>query len=107
MVKSIQSREEYEEILSSQKKVVILWTAPWCSHCKAIAPKLDQYEKEYVDLTFIKADIDDLPDVAQDADITGMPTFKFIDEGQLKAHLTGANDAQLLQGIKNLAAITH
>jgi len=31
------------------------------SHCKAIAPKLAQYNEDFEDITFIKVDIDDLP----------------------------------------------
>ncbi|KAF9161278.1 Cytoplasmic thioredoxin isoenzyme 2 [Mortierella sp. AD011] len=104
MVKTIESREEYEKILSSNKKVVVQWSAIWCSHCKAIAPKLAQFDHDYEDITFIKVDIDDLLDVSEEAGLRAMPTIHFFHNGEKFDELVGADDTKLLEHINNLAA---
>ncbi|KAI7817461.1 thioredoxin-like protein [Gamsiella multidivaricata] len=102
-IKVVTSREEYDEILSSQEKVVVQWSAVWCSHCKAIAPKLAQYDEDYAGITFIKVDIDDLPDVSEEAGLRAMPTIHFFHNRQKVDELVGADNTALLQQIKDLA----
>ncbi|KAF9356629.1 Cytoplasmic thioredoxin isoenzyme 2 [Mortierella sp. AD094] len=104
MVKTIESREEYEKTLFSNKKVVIQWSAVWCSHCKAIAPTLAQFDRDYEDITFIKVDIDDLPDVSEEAGLRAMPTIHFFHNGEKFDELVGADNTRLLEQVNNLAA---
>ncbi|KAF9951824.1 Cytoplasmic thioredoxin isoenzyme 2 [Mortierella alpina] len=104
MIKQVESREEFDKVLASHDKVVIQFTAVWCSHCKAIAPKLTEYDQDFEDITFIKVDIDDLPEVSQDAGIRAMPTIHFIYQGQRSDELVGADNTKLIQQINALAA---
>ncbi|CAO3572665.1 unnamed protein product [Mortierella alpina] len=104
MIKQVKSREEFDQVLASHAKVVIQFTAIWCSHCKAIAPTLAEYDRDFEDIAFIKVDIDDLPEVSEDAGIRAMPTIHFIYQGQRSDELVGADNTKLIQQINALAA---
>ena len=51
---------------------------------------------EYTDVVFIKVDVDENEDTAQEYGISAMPTFKFVKEGKTVAEVVGGN----LEGLK-------
>lgn len=57
-----------------------------------IAPKFEALSKQYPNVTFLKVNVDDSGDIAQDAGITAMPTFKGFKNGQLIETIQGANE---------------
>ncbi|RKF65969.1 Thioredoxin [Erysiphe neolycopersici] len=50
---------------------------------------------------FVKVDVDEVPDVAQELGIRAMPTFIFYEKGERTNHITGANPAALEIAIKS------
>ena len=56
--------------------------ATWCGPCKMIAPKLEQMDKDMDNVVFLKVDVDEAEDVAQEYNISAMPTFVFLKNGQ-------------------------
>ena len=76
MVKMIGTKAEFDELLQSDKLVVVDFTATWCPPCQMIAPKFAEHAdvvKDYAEL--VKVDVDENSDTAQDCGITCMPTF--------------------------------
>lgn len=61
----------------SDKKLVVLdFFATWCGPCKAMAPAMEQMEKKYAGkIEFRKIDVDQEPELAQQYNITGVPTI--------------------------------
>ncbi|KAG0085538.1 Cytoplasmic thioredoxin isoenzyme 2 [Podila epicladia] len=104
MVKTVDSDAEYYHILASSRKVVVQWSAAWCSHCKAIAPKLAEYDDDFADVTFIKVDVDEFPEVSEKAGLRAMPTFHFYLNGLKADELVGADNAKLIRCINRLAS---
>ena len=47
-----------------------------------IAPKLEQMDKDMDNVVFLKVDVDEAEDVAQEYNISAMPTFVFLKNGQ-------------------------
>ncbi|CAH0718431.1 unnamed protein product, partial [Brenthis ino] len=77
---------------AGDKLVVIDFKATWCGPCKIIGPKLDELANEHVDsVVVLKVDVDDCEDIAADYDISAMPTFVFIKNGQKLEEFSGAN----------------
>ncbi|EDN07099.1 disulfidisomerase [Histoplasma capsulatum] len=76
----------YQEIvINSDKDVLLEFYAPWCGHCKALAPKYEQLAKLYADdpefaskviIAKIDATANDVPD-----EIQGFPTVKLFPAG--------------------------
>jgi thioredoxin 1 len=86
-----------EEVLQSEKPVLIDYWAEWCGPCKMIAPALEEIAGEYSDrLKVVKLNIDDNPQTPPKYGIRGIPTLMVFKNGQVEATKVGAaSKAQL------------
>ena len=86
-----------EEVLQSERPVLIDYWAEWCGPCKMIAPVLDEIANEYSDrLKVVKLNIDDNPQTPPKYGIRGIPTLMVFKNGQVEATKVGAvSKAQL------------
>ncbi|KMQ89714.1 thioredoxin 2 [Lasius niger] len=71
--------------------VVIDFFAVWCGPCKMIGPLIEELSKELKDVVFLKVDVDECEDIAAEYEISSMPTFIFIKEGNVLETFSGAN----------------
>ncbi|KAF3400949.1 Thioredoxin-1, partial [Talaromyces pinophilus] len=100
-VKQLANKSEFDAALKSDKLVVVDAFAEWCGPCKAIAPKVHAWSEEHTDVDFVKFDVDESPDVAQELGIRAMPTFLFFKNGQKITEVVGVNPPALEAAIKN------
>ena len=86
-----------EEVLQSERPVLIDYWAEWCGPCKMIAPVLDEIATEYSDrLKVVKLNIDENPQTPPKYGIRGIPTLMVFKNGQVEATKVGAvSKAQL------------
>jgi thioredoxin 1 len=86
-----------EEVLQSERPVLIDYWAEWCGPCKMIVPVLDEIATEYSDrLKVVKLNIDDNPQTPPKYGIRGIPTLMIFKNGQVEATKVGAvSKAQL------------
>ena len=86
-----------EEVLQSERPVLIDYWAEWCGPCKMIAPVLDEIATEYSDrLKVVKLNIDDNPQTPPKYGTRGIPTLMVFKNGQVEATKVGAvSKAQL------------
>ena len=92
------SDESFEdEVLQSERPVLIDYWAEWCGPCKIIGPVLDEIATEYSDrLKVVKLNIDDNPQTPPKYGIRGIPTLMVFKNGQVEATKVGAvSKAQL------------
>lgn len=68
-----------------------------CGPCKFIAPVFEEYSTIYDDVVFVHVDIDQLKNLPDRKDVSGVPTFKFFKNGQLLHKFSGADK----EGLKN------
>jgi len=96
----VRSIAEYDTIKknSGDKLVVVDFSAVWCGPCRMIAPKYAELSKLYEDVVFLHVDIDQLNSLP-DANVSGVPTFKFFKKSGLVAEFSGANVAKLEQTV--------
>nr|ACA60746.1 thioredoxin 1 [Penaeus vannamei] len=99
MVYQVKDQEDSTKQLNEagNKLVVIDFYATWCGPCKMIAPKLEELSQSMSDVVFLKVDVDECEDIAQDNQIACMPTFLFMKNGQKLDSLSGANYDKLLE----------
>ena len=80
-----------DEVLGSDKPVLVDFWAEWCGPCKMVAPVLEEIAKEHGDkLTIAKLNIDENPNVARDYQIMSIPTMAVFQGGQLVKSIVGA-----------------
>ncbi len=86
------SDETFEDqVLKSDKPVLIDYWAEWCGPCKMIAPVLEEIAEEYADrVTVAKLNIDDNPDTPPKYGIRGIPTLMLFKDGNVEATKVGA-----------------
>ena len=93
------SDESFEqEVLQSDKPVLIDYWAEWCGPCKMVAPVLDEVASEYSDKVRVaKLNIDDNPATPPKYGIRGIPTLMLFKNGEVEATKVGAvSKAQLI-----------
>jgi len=83
---------------------VVDFTATWCGPCRIISPVFVELSKKFSEIVFLKVDVDELRDVAQEWDVEAMPTFIFIKDGKAIDKTVGANKAELERKVAALAA---
>jgi thioredoxin 1 len=97
LIKNLSDASFENDVLKSDKPVLVDYWAEWCGPCKMIAPILDEVSKEYGDrLQVAKLNVDDNRDVPAKFGIRGIPTLMLFKNGQLAATKVGAlSKAQL------------
>ena len=79
------------EVLKSQKPIVVDFWAEWCGPCKQIGPALEEISEEMAkEVIIAKHNIDNEPNTPTKYGIRGIPTMLLFKGGELKATKVGA-----------------
>lgn len=85
------NQTNYDEIIASDKPVVIDFWAEWCGPCRRIAPIIDELSVEFDGKALIcKCDVDSNDEIAAKYGIRNIPTILFIKNGELVDKTVGA-----------------
>ena len=80
-----------DDVLNSEKPVLVDYWAEWCGPCKMIAPILDEIAEEYGDRVKVcKLDIDANQATPPKYGIRGIPTLMLFKNGEVEATKVGA-----------------
>ena len=64
-MKIIESEKEYDALLSENKAVFVDFYADWCGPCKMVSPIVEKLSGLNTEVTFVKVNVDDNPELAQ------------------------------------------
>ncbi|NBU56687.1 MAG: thioredoxin [Acidimicrobiia bacterium] len=79
-----------DDVLMSDKPVVVDFWAEWCGPCKMIAPILEEIASENEGIVIAKLNVDENPQTAASYGITSIPTMNVFSGGQVVKTIIGA-----------------
>ena len=80
-----------DDVLTSEKPVLVDFWATWCGPCKMVAPVLEEIAAEHPDkITVAKLDIDANPSTARDYQVMSIPTMIVFQDGKPVKQIVGA-----------------
>jgi thioredoxin 1 len=93
-----------DDVLLSEKPVLVDFWADWCGPCKMVAPVLEEIAGVHADkLTIAKLDVDANPSIARDYQILSLPTMMLFRDGKPVKQIVGAKGkAALLRELEGV-----
>ena len=86
-----------QEVLNSDKPVLMDFWAPWCGPCRRVAPLVEEIAKERSDIKVVKINVDEAQELAMQFGVMSIPTLVVMKNGKIVNQVTGARPkAQIL-----------
>ncbi len=79
-----------QEVVNSDKPVLIDFWATWCGPCRMVAPIVDEIAAERADIKVGKVNVDEQGELAMAFKIMSIPTLVVIKDGKIVNQATGA-----------------
>ncbi|GAA0401795.1 thioredoxin-1 [Acrocarpospora corrugata] len=86
-----------EDVLKSDRPVLVDFWTEWCPPCRMLAPILDEIDAEYGDrLVIAKLNADDHPEIALRYNVLGYPTLNLYRNGEIIHQIKGAKPKRMI-----------
>lgn len=86
-----------QEVLNSDKPVLMDFWAPWCGPCRMVVPLVEEIAKERSDIKVVKINVDEEQELAMQFGVMSIPTLVVMKNGKVVNQVTGARPkAQIL-----------
>ena len=79
-----------QEVLHSEKPVLLDFWASWCGPCRMLSPVVDEVAEERADVKVGKVNVDEQPDLAAQFGVMSIPTLLVFEQGKLVRQAVGA-----------------
>ena len=86
----------HEEVMGSEKTVLLDFWAPWCGPCRRVVPLVEQIAQERPDIKVGKVSVDEEYELAGTFRISSIPTLLVIRDGKVVNQAMGARPKQAI-----------
>ena len=94
---SVNKNNFNQEVLNSDKPVLMDFWAPWCGPCRMVVPLVEEIAKERSDIKVVKINVDEEQELAMQFGVMSIPTLVVMKNGKIVTQVTGARPkAQIL-----------
>ena len=87
------------EVLNSDKKVLLDFWAPWCGPCRMVVPIVEEIADERPDIKVGKINVDEEVGLASQFGIMSIPTLVVIEKGKIVNQAMGARPKEAILGM--------
>ena len=84
------NKNNFEEIKSSEKTVLIDFYADWCGPCRMVSHIVDKIADEHPEYLVCKINVDDEPELASEFEVFSIPTLVVMKDGEIVNQSVGA-----------------
>lgn len=97
-MKDIRDNAQFEQLLNDRRFVVVQYHAQWCGPCKMLKPTMEKVSEEerFDHVTFVRVDIDEVPEAAKRANLRGVPAVAVFKQGELLDLRIGADTQKVI-----------
>ena len=78
------------EVMNSDKPVLLDFWAPWCAPCRMVVPIIEEIAGERPDIKVGKINVDEQPELASKFSIMSIPTLVVMKNGKIVQQVSGA-----------------
>lgn len=93
----IVNKDNFNEIINNNKKVILDLYATWCNPCKALSPILEEISNNYPDIVFGKIDIDENPGLANFFGVESIPYVVKIEDKKYVDSFLGLRNSEFIE----------
>lgn len=89
----------YQEVINSDKPVLLDFWAPWCGPCRMVVPLVEELAKERTDIKVVKINIDEERELAKQFKIMTIPTLMVMRDGKVEKKSAGAKSKSAISAM--------
>ncbi len=95
------TKDNFNEVKESEKRVLLDFYAAWCGPCRMLGPVIDQIAEENPEYLICKINVDEEPELAQAFGVTSIPSLFVMEKGKIITNSLGAKPKdQILKMLK-------
>ena len=87
---NINKNNFHNEVMNSDKPVLLDFWAPWCAPCRMVVPVIEEIAGERPDIRVGKINVDEQPELASEFSIMSIPTLVVMKNGKIVTKVSGA-----------------
>ncbi len=84
------------EVMHSEKTVLLDFWAPWCGPCRMVSPIVDEIAAERTDIKVGKINVDEEPELAAQFSVMSIPTLVVMKNGKITNQAMGARPKAMI-----------
>ena len=84
------------EIMDSEKTVLLDFGAPWCAPCRMVVPVIEEIAGERPDIRVGKINVDEQPELASEFGVMSIPTLVVVKNGKVVQRVSGARPKEAI-----------